>query len=204
MMSSLYILLVVIIIVVILGFDLFVKKQRKSLINKLVKLLINKKFKEFDELIDSNQVRRLIPFFNLKLLEFNAAILRKNEEEARKVFDSLQNRKMLKRQMLEFYGKALNYFIQEKDEMRARECYIKINTIDGYQKEKAYLLDLYKIMMLGETDEEAIESRLISDSNQERVADYYLLARINEINKNFAKAKKYDQLADNTITKIVE
>lgn len=203
-MSSLYILIVVIIVIAILGFDLYVKKQQKNLINKLVELLISKNFKKFDELIDSNQVRRLIPFFNLKLLEFNAAVLRKNKEEARRVFDNLQNKKMLKRQTLEFYGKALNYFIQEKDVMRSRECYIKIKMIDGYQKEKDYLLDLYKIMMLGETDEEAIENRLISDSNQERVADYYLLARINEINKNFTKAKKYDQLADSTITKIVE
>lgn len=203
-MSSLYIFIVVIITVAFLGFDLYIKKQRKKLINKLIQLLISTDFKEFDELIDSNQVKRLIPFFNLKLLEFNSAILRKNKDEARKVFDNLQNKKMSKRQTIEFYGKALNYFIQEKDEMRARECYIKIEVIDGYQKEKAYLLDLYKIMMLGETDEETIENRLISDSNQEKVADYYLLARINEINKNFTKAKRYIQLADSTITKIVE
>jgi hypothetical protein len=203
-MSSLYIFIVVIITVAFLGFDLYIKKQRKKLINKLIQLLISTDFKEFDELIDSNQVKRLIPFFNLKLLEFNSAILRKNKDEARKVFDNLQNKKMSKRQTIEFYGKALNYFIQERDEMRARECYIKIEVIDGYQKEKAYLLDLYKIMMLGETDEETIENRLISDSNQEKVADYYLLARINEINKNFTKAKRYNQLADSTITKIVE
>lgn len=203
-MSSLYIFIVVIITVAFLGFDLYIKKQRKKLINKLIQLLISTDFKEFDELIDSNQVKRLIPFFNLKLLEFNSAILRKNKDEARKVFDNLQNKKMSKRQTIEFYGKALNYFIQEKDEMRARECYIKIEVIDGYQKEKAYLLDLYKIMMLGETDEETIENRLISDSNQEKVADYYLLARINEINKNFTKAKRYNQLADSTITKIVK
>lgn len=203
-MSSLYIFIVVIITVAFLGFDLYIKKRRKKLINKLIQLLISTDFKEFDELIDSNQVKRLIPFFNLKLLEFNSAILRKNKDEARKVFDNLQNKKMSKRQTIEFYGKALNYFIQERDEMRARECYIKIEVIDGYQKEKAYLLDLYKIMMLGETDEETIENRLISDSNQEKVADYYLLARINEINKNFTKAKRYNQLADSTITKIVE
>ena len=60
-------------------------------------------------------------------------------------------------------------------------------------------------MMLDETsDEEVIENRLVSDNNQEKVTDYYLLAHINEIKKNSKKAKKYNQLADKVITEIVE
>lgn len=204
-MSTFYVVMVVIIMLVILSSDYYVRRQRKLVINKLVNLLINKKFTEFYDLLDSKRVQKLIPLFNLRLLEFNAAVLQQRQEEAKKVFDSLQNKKMSGRQTIEFYGRALNYFIEKRNAVYAKACYTKINEVNGYQKDKDYLMTLYKIMMLDEiNDEEAIENRLISDNNQEKVTDYYLLAHINEIKKKFDKARKYDQLADKVITEIVE
>lgn len=190
---------------VILSSDYYVRKQRKLVINKLVNLLINKNFAKFYDLLGSKRVQKLIPLFNLKLLEFNSAVLQQKQERAKKVFDSLQNKKMSGRQTIEFYGRALNYFIEKRDDVYAEACYTKINKVNGYQKDKNYLITLYKIMMLDETsDEEVIENRLVSDNNQEKVTDYYLLAHINEIKKNSQKAKKYNQLADKVITEIVE
>ena len=204
-MSVFYVAMVVIIMLVILSSDYYVRKQRKLVINKLVNLLINKNFAKFYDLLGSKRVQKLIPLFNLKLLEFNAAVLQQKQERAKKVFDSLQNKKMSGRQTIEFYGRALNYFIEKRDAVYAEACYTKINKVNGYQKDKNYLITLYKIMMLDETsDEEVIENRLVSDNNQEKVTDYYLLSHINEIKKNSKKAKKYNQLADKVITEIVE
>ena len=204
-MSVFYVAMVVIIMLVILSSDYYVRRQRKLLINKLINLLINKKFTEFYSLLGSRRVKRLIPLFNLRLLEFNAAVLQQKTEKAKEVLDSLQNKKMSGRPTSEFDGRALNYFIEKRDATYAKTCYTKIDKVNGYQKEKSYLITLYKIMMLDETDdEEKIENRLISDDSQEKVTDYYLLAHINEIKKDFKRAKKYNQLADKIITEIVE
>lgn len=204
-MSTFYIIVVVFTMIIILGFDFYVKRQRKTFINKLVNLLVNKDFNDFYDLLNSKQAKTLLSLFDLKLLEFNAATLDQKEEKANKVFESLQNKKMTGYQTIEFYGKALIYFIEKKDAMHAKECYAKIDEIKGYQKDKKYLLTLYKIMILNDiSDEELVEKRLAFDSKQEKIMDYYLLARINELKKDFIKVKKYNQLADKIITKIVE
>lgn len=204
-MKATYIFLVILIVLLSLVFDYLTKRQKKKLTGHLISLLMAKKFSEFDQLIKSARVKKWLPQYNLLFLNFNSFVLRGWTNKANQIFDQMQHFRLSSRQSLDFYGQALNYYIKQHDNNRSEKCDQKIKKIKGYKQEKNYLHSLYRILVKNEIGDEAtIKQRLQLDDKQTKVTDYYLLAHISEVKKDFAQAKKYNQLADQTITDIVK
>lgn len=203
-MKNIYIIIVFLIFFISIGVDLYFRSARRKFSQYVVGLLVKNNFRQFDEIVKSRKAKRLIPKYNLMYLKFNSFILRDKKRFADQIFQQMLDKDFTSKQKIIFYGKALNYYIEQKDNLRATQCFNEIKKIKHYNKQKNRLINIYEVIVLKKFNcINEILKRIDNDNLDEKVTDYYLISHIYGRLNNTKKAKKYNQLADDTITQIV-
>lgn len=109
-MKPLYIVIILVILAIIAeGIYQLNRRYKRGLIqNKLMQLLINGDFKEFEEYADSFEVKTNIKPFNLEYIKMNEAIMLNDSAKLEKSFNKLLNMKMNDEQK----GRSLSQLVQ--------------------------------------------------------------------------------------------
>ena len=94
MPKQLPIILMVVLFVASLIFEAVMKKKRDEYSTSIIRLLAEGKYSEFEKEINSDKAKRLIPPANIDILKFNVAIMRGQNKEVEKIFDSFANKRL--------------------------------------------------------------------------------------------------------------
>lgn len=122
-MNPLYIVIILVILAIIAEgiFQLNRRYKRGLIQNKLMQLLMNGYFKEFEDYADSFEVKTNIKPFNLEYIKMNEAIMRNDSAKLEKSFNKLLNMKMNDEQREEVYLNCFNHYIDKNDSKKARQ-----------------------------------------------------------------------------------
>lgn len=112
-------ILVIVLAVGTIAFDVYQKKKENAIIDNLTQLIINKKYKEFDDIIDSPEIKKHFAKFNHLFLKLNKEILVNNTDKAESIMKQLEEAKLSSRQKEAFYSKAFYYFVAKEDKENA-------------------------------------------------------------------------------------
>ena len=198
-------ILIAIVIIIFVGdilFQAYQNKKRNDLFQKLSKLLIDKDYKTFDELIEAPETRKLFPTFYTAFLKLNEALLQNDAKKIDKAFDSFAMN-MNKAQKEALYKKGFYYYLSIEDKTKTDRYYeqlkqLNVNdqhildvTYDTYiKKGYAYL-------------EETLQQ--IKDLDDRQKMPYYAL--LSDMYKNKGeedKAKEYEKLVSEFTKKMME
>lgn len=108
----------------------------RKYLSKLSNLLLNDRFDEFYELIDSKKAKLLIPVFNREYLLLNSYILKKNEDKVKETYNVIFNMKLSKKQERVIYLEAFNYYCNSSDKEMIDKIYNHIQSFDEEEIKK--------------------------------------------------------------------
>ena len=198
-------ILIAIVIIIFVGdilLQAYRNKKRNDLFQKLSRLLIDKDYKTFDELIEAPETRKLFPAFNTAFFKLNEALLQDDAGKIDKAFDSF-TMNMNKAQKEALYRKGFYYYLGIEDKAKTDQYYEQLkqlNVKDQHILDVAY--DTY--IKKGYTYlEETLEQ--IKDFNDRQKMPYYAL--LSDMYKNKGeedKAKEYETLVSEFTKKMME
>lgn len=190
------IIIMVIAFVVSLLIDTYLKKKREDYTSYIVKLVTNGDFDQFDQEINSDKAKKLIPPANMDMLKFNVYIMRGKQKEVEELFDSFENKRLSNDAKLTIYTRALGYFITTHDGARCKKCYDVIMDLPNNASVKKSTECVYEIMVEKKTNrlDELLES-LKQDTNTQKYVDEFLISEIYTNLNDEENAKKYAELA---------
>lgn len=114
-------IIIIVIAAATIGYDIYLKKKENEVVNNLTRLIVNKQYKQFDEIIDSKDVKKYFAKFNHLFLKLNKEVLVNNTEKAEQIMEQLNATKLSNRQKEAFYSKAFYYFIAKEDDNQAKK-----------------------------------------------------------------------------------
>ena len=190
------IIIMVIAFVVSLLIDTYLKKKREDYTSYIVKLVTNGDFDQFDQEINSDKAKKLIPPANMDMLKFNVYIMRGKQKEVEELFDSFENKRLSNDAKLTIYTRALGYFITTHDGARCKKCYEIIMNLPNNDPVKKSTECVYEIMVEKKTNrlDELLES-LKQDTSTQKYVDEFLISEIYTNLNDEENAKKYAELA---------
>ncbi len=190
------IIIMVIAFVVSLLIDTYLKKKREDYTSYIVKLVTNGDFDQFDQEINSDKAKKLIPPANMDMLKFNVYIMRGKQKEVEELFDSFENKRLSNDAKLTIYTRALGYFITTHDGARCKKCYDVIMDLPNNASVKKSTECVYEIMVEKKTNrlDELLES-LKQDTSTQKYVDEFLISEIYTNLNDEENAKKYAELA---------
>lgn len=138
------ILILILAFIITLIYQSIVNKKERDAANKATLLLYNKKFDEFDEFMNTKEARKSIRRFNYCFLRLNEAIYKNNDKEIALIYKEFDDIHMNNQQAITLYTNLFTYFIETKNESKAKEVYSKIKKIKNVSN--IYSIDrLYNI-----------------------------------------------------------
>lgn len=203
MMRPYFYVIIFVLFLFYLGFEIYFRQRTQKNTIKLINSLKNADFVTFNKLVSDPQIIKTVSAYNRLSLMFNAAIAENRLKDVDTAFDELAKLNLTSEQKLSFFGNALNYYISLKNKPRAKTCYEKIKSVKRNETEKDYLMTIYEVMVEDQTDKKVdIEQRLNHESDERRLADYYLLEHIYSVENNPDKAGECKRLAEKLVTQL--
>ncbi|MDF9825879.1 hypothetical protein M2475_002260 [Breznakia sp. PF5-3] len=188
-------LILILTVITVGGFSLFTYIFKKLRFKKILTLLQQQQYDEFDKIVDSWSSRYLFPHFNIEYLKLNSYILRGDESKIDKSFDTLFTIKMTMPQKQDVYMKAFNYYVGLENKHKTKEL---IEVIEGFDNEemKKEARTIYDVFILKRSNYiEEMEANLKDQDDAEKGITEYLLSVQYENKGNRKKAEEYLELS---------
>ncbi len=143
MNDALKLLIVVIIFSIVMA---VVRKYSSAKLEKqLVKLLVDKDYEGFEELIDSKKVRNLILPFNIDFMKLNVAMIKEDKKEIDEMFEKFDYVKPSKAQKEAVYVKGFYYYLSNENYEKVEKYHNLLSKLKSeesmYEYDRAY--DIY-------------------------------------------------------------
>lgn len=185
------------------GMTLFFKNRTKKNTLRLAKPLLAHDYEEFDQLLKDPEIQKTVSPYQRNLLSFNSYLERTDGANANRVFAKMNDLNLMSQQKIDFYGNALTYYIQQKDQKRAEICHEKLNSVRKHDEEKTYFDTIYQVMMKNDTSyQKLIEGRINHEQDHKKLPDFYLLKHIYQLKGEPKKAQECDRLANQLMQKL--
>ena len=175
--------------------------KQNALAGKLAELLMNKKYKEFDELINSDETNKTLPAFNITFLKLNEAIIQNNDKKVASVLADEKIAKFANSDKNLVYQKAFFYYINKKDkdnttkyyellkEMNSKDLMSIDRMYDTYIKDGYEYLDI----TLSQLDK--------AETDEEKIQLYLLISNMYANKKDDENVNKYLKMAEELVNK---
>ena len=196
MPKQLPIILMVVLFIGSMIFEVVTKKKIDEYSTSIIRLLAEGKYAEFEKEINSDKAKRLIPPANIDILKFNVAIMRGQNKEVEKIFDSFATKRLSNDAKLAIYTRALGYFITTNDINRCKKCYEVVMGLPKNEQAKKSVQRVYDIMVEKKTDKlDELLNELDKVQNEQKYIDEFLISEIYTNLKDTENANKYAELA---------
>ncbi len=169
---------------------------RNKKLDQMVALLNEKRFDEFDKLVDSKIVKWVFDPFNIDYVKLNSYMIRGNKKLIDKQFEVFENKRIKKHQRDDVDLKAFNYYLQEGESKKTKKYYDRIQASSSNEMKK-YVDRLYSVYELKESkylNELLDEIETLEDKYKS--ADELLVSAIYGNMGNKKKEKEYRELAE--------
>lgn len=183
-------IIVIVLAMLTLLYDIYNKKKEKETIDRLTQLLVQQQYQQFDEIVDTIQVRKYFAQFNHLFLKLNKEILANNTEKAEQLMDQLLTIKLSNRQKEAFYSKAFYYFVAKKDYEMVKEYHQRyMNECKNNKEEIDRVYDT--IIAKGYRYLDASLQQLANASKPVQIQLYSLIATMYENKNDKQRAEQY-------------
>lgn len=154
------------------------------------------KFKEFDEYVETREVKRALPPFNIEYIKMNAAIMANNGKKFEKSLENLTSKKLNDKQKREVYLNGFNYYIDKNDKKNSQKYKNLLLNISGIDSDLVkYVNRLYDIKVEKKSDcLKELLSELESNEVKNKASHYLLVAEIYKNLNDDSNYKKYIEL----------
>ena len=195
-MKPLYIVIILIIIAIIAeGIYQLNRRYKRGLIqNKLMQLLMNGNFKEFEEYADSFEVKTNIKPFNLEYIKMNEAIMLNDSKKLENSFKKLLDMKMSDEQKEEVYLNCFNHYIDTNASKRAEQFKDYLIKNSKNSSLKTYVQRVYDVKI--EHSFKYLEEMLkeLENNNINKATHYLLIAEMYKNKNDNENSTKYYNL----------
>lgn len=198
------VILVLIFILLAILFSITVKFVKKHYSTKIVRLLEERKFDEFDQLIETFIIKILFMPFNIDYMKLNSAILRDNKKMILQAFEKFEKHRLNHKQKSLIYMMAFNYYVSVEDQKYAKKYLNLVIDLKDEQmvKEATRIYDIYI-----EKGDRYLEEILEETKNlpvEHRGVNEFLISIMYENKKDHKKAKEYRELSETHIAMLDE
>ena len=167
-------LIIVIVLFVLLTLvEVMLSKMKKTRNNKLMYLLMEHKFDEFDALLSKKSTRFFVPVYNSIFLKVNKAIMTNDKKLLDELMSDAEKLKMNDTEKLHLYSKAFSFYLSlgqknkcekyYKEIMKCEDCpakeYVEM-VYDTFIKKGYRFIEKAESMLDGATEED--KANLIS------------------------------------------
>ena len=174
-----------------LGWQMYQNKRRDDLLRQLDACLTRKDYAAFDELIESDKVRKSFPLFNINFMKLNEAMYKEDMEEIEKAFGSFDMR-MNKVQKEALYRKGFYYYVSIEDKEKAEYYYEQLKQLNV--KDQQTLDMMYDIYILkGYMYLDQVNERIRNLSEDEQMPYFALLSDMYRNKGDLEKADEYEK-----------
>lgn len=175
---------------------------RNQKLDKMLRLLSNKKFEEFDQLVERRLVRIVFDPFNLDYIKLNRYFLTQEKPEINKLFLKFEKTRLNYRQKDEIDLKAFNYYLSENDRIKTKKYYERIihSDTNKMKKEVERLYNIYIEKGTKYLDDLLNETESLEDKYKS--ANELLISAIYRNIGNKEKEKEYQILAKKHLTRL--
>lgn len=163
-------------------------KTKEKLLKELNNLLSNEKFDEFDQLIDSKDVMKHFPPYNISYMKLNKAMIQNNPSAINKAFGSFKF-KMNDIQKETVYKRGFYYYLGIEDKRRTDYFYNRLK--DMNIKDKISLDIMYDTYI--EKGYRYLDEVLANISNLSKEAQAPYIAIIADMYRNKGDKKNADE-----------
>lgn len=177
-------------------YQLYRKNVKNLVEQKLMSLVMTGKFKEFDEYVETREVKRALPPFNIEYIKMNAAIMANNGKKFEKSLENLTSKKLNDKQKREVYLNGFNYYIDKNDKKNSQKYKNLLLNISGIDSDLVkYVNRLYDIKVEKKSDcLNELLSELESNEVKNKASHYLLVAEIYKNLNDDSNYKKYIEL----------
>lgn len=181
--------------IAVFGFSAFILIYKRFRFNKLILLLQQQQFKQFDELINKKSSTFLFPYFNSEYLKLNSYLIRGDQKQIEKSFDNLFKTNLSKKQKEDIYMKAFNYYVGMENKQKVKQIVAVIDTLNNETMQKE-VHTIYDIFILKKANYiEVMEASFDElDDNSKGITAYLLSVQYSNI-KDTKKEKEYRELS---------
>ena len=121
------VLVIVIVLFVLLTLvEVLLSKLRKNRINKIMHLLMEQKFDEFDALLEKKSTRFFVPVYNSIVFKLNKALILNDRKLVEELMGDASKLKMNDDQALYLYSKVFSFYLSLKNNKKCEEYYQEI------------------------------------------------------------------------------
>ena len=199
-------IVMVAVVVLTLALDMFtrrkLKKKQDEALNKLGSYLNEKDFKSFDQYIESDEIKKIFPEYNIKFLKLNEAILKEDKSIIDKAFLSFDNVKMNKAQKSALYHKGFYYYLALEDKKKTDKYYSLLK--EGVAEDIERIDCAYDTYLLKGSKYLDKVLDIVKNLKEEEALPYYsLLIQMYENKGEKDKVKEYADILDKYINEQV-
>ena len=175
------------------GMQILQKRKRNRLLDTVSTLLAEKKFDEFNELIDSPEAQKSFPVYNRLFLKLNEAFLKEDKTAIDKAFKEFNGLRMNKVQQEALYKRGFYYYMSAEDKENTRMYYDLLSQMSIKDQETidvmydTYILKGYRYL-------EQIRKQCDDAIGDQKMPFYALLADMYHNKGEEDKAKEYEAL----------
>lgn len=193
-------IIIVILLLIFLAAEGVYQLYRRNIKNlveqKLMSLVMTGKFKEFDEYVETTEVKRALPSFNVEYIKMNAAIMANNGKKFEKSLEALTSRKLNDKQKREVYLNGFNYYIDKNDKKNSQKYKNLLLSVSGIDSNLVkYVNRLYDIKVEKKSDSlQELLSELESNEVKNKASHYLLIAEIYKNLNDDSNYKKYIEM----------
>lgn len=134
-------------IVIFLGISFY----KDRMLNKILKSIQTRKFKETFQIIDSSACKYFFPAFNREYMRLNAYYMMGDAKEIKNQLELMLHMRISKKQRANVAIKAFYFYVDEENRVKAKEM---LEDIKGLISDVMYeqMRLIYEIVLLGKTN----------------------------------------------------
>lgn len=192
-----FVIIALIIVVITAGISWYYSYRAEKDTEKLVDVLVQGRFEEFDRLASDADQTGKIPGFNLDLMKLNSYIMRNDDNNIRNSFDHFKQVHLNAAQKEEIGTKGFIYYLGKNDRENTGFFLEMLKNSNTSETVKQTSQMYYDIIYSGKTDylqKLLDEVKVLPDS--EKVADEKLIAIIYRNMKRDDLAEEYEKLSE--------
>lgn len=176
--------------------DFRYRNEKKEFESRLLGLLTEGKFVQFDEMIASADAQKFLRPFNRMFLKMNKEVIAENHVALCRLFDDFLHLRMNRKQKTAVAAQMLPFFAIQRDAERCCACKNLLVGVSGCDNLKTDADRICRILKDGDTsDFDSLLSELQDGSSRNRFLNEFLAAEICRIRGDAAAAGKFAAMA---------
>lgn len=196
--------LIILMVLVELGLTIYRRGNVAKLSNQATRLMLEGKFQELNDYVDSKPFARNFPLYNRLFLKLNAAMLQDSRPKVVEIMREMEQIKMVQKQKAAYYSLLIQYFMIHNAKNETRKYIDLLAQLPKQEARVAMVERSYKIIYENDNSfKEELEQEL-KDHPQKTQLNAYLLIQIYQRLNDQEKVQYYTNMIQEAVGKYAQ